>query len=328
MIRRREFITLLGGAAAAWPLAAGAQHAAMPAIGYFSARSPKTDVPMLSAFRRGLSEEGYLEGSNVAIEFRWSGGQLDNLPQLAGELVRRRVAVIVTSGGPMPALAAKSATATIPILFVTAGDPVQEGLVASLRRPGGNVTGVGTFFFLLGAKQLGLMRELVPNADLFAMLVDPRMSSTESQADDTEAAARAVGRRLIVLKASSEREIDAAFATLVERRAGALLVGTSPFFVTQTHYLVTLAARHSLPAMWFRREFVEAGGLMSYGTSTAESYRQLGNYTGKILSGAKPADLPVIQSTKFEFVINLQTAKALGLIMPPGLLAIADEVIE
>jgi putative tryptophan/tyrosine transport system substrate-binding protein len=247
---------------------------------------------------------------------------------LAADLVRRRVSVIVTSGGPGPALAAKAATETIPILFVTAGDPVQEGLVATLSRPGGNITGVGTFFFSLGTKQLGLMRELMPNANPFALLIDPRMASSESQANDTEAAGRAVGQRLIVLRASTEREIDAAFATLVQQRAGALLVATSPFFVTRAHYLITLAARHSLPAMYFRREFVEAGGLMSYGTSTAESYRQLGNYAGKILSGFKPADLPVIQSTKFEFVINLQTTKALGLTVPPGLLAIADEVIE
>jgi putative tryptophan/tyrosine transport system substrate-binding protein len=327
-MRRRDFITLLGGAAAAWPLAARAQQAGMPVIGYLSARSPKTDVPMLSAFRSGLSEHGYVEGTNVAIEFRWAGGQYDPLPELAADLIRLRVAVIVTSGGPPPALAAKAATATIPILFVTAGDPVQEGLVASLHRPGGNVTGVNVFFFSLGAKQLGLMRELLPNADLFAVLVDPRMPSAESQANDTEAAAGAIGQRLIVLRASSEREIDAAFATFVQRRAGALLVAASPFFVTQTHYLVTLAARHSLPAMWFRRELVEAGGLMSYGTSTAESYRQLGNYAGKILSGTKPADLPVIQSTKFEFVINLQTARALGIDMPPMLLARADDVIE
>jgi putative tryptophan/tyrosine transport system substrate-binding protein len=326
-IRRREFITLLGGGAA-WPLAARAQQPAMPVIGYLSARSPKTDVPMLAAFRRGLSEGGYVEGNNVAIEFRWGGGQYDPLPELAADLVRRRVSVIVTSGGPGPALAAKAATETIPILFVTAGDPVQEGLVATLSRPGGNITGVGTFFFSLGTKQLGLMRELMPNANPFALLIDPHMASSESQANDTEAAGRAVGQRLIVLRANTEREIDAAFATLVQQRAGALLVATSPFFVTRAHYLITLAARHSLPAMYFRREFVEAGGLMSYGTSTAESYRQLGNYAGKILSGFKPADLPVIQSTKFEFVINLQTTKALGLTVPPGLLAIADEVIE
>jgi putative ABC transport system substrate-binding protein len=326
-MKRRQFITLLGGVAA-WPLAAHAQQPSMPLIGYLGGRSPKTDVPMLSAFRQGLSETGYVEGTNVAIEFRWAGGQFDPLSELAADLVRRRVAVIVTSGGPAPALAAKAATANIPILFVTAGDPVQEGLVASLSRPGGNVTGVGTFFSSLGAKQLGLMRELQPNADLFGVLIDPRMASAESQADDTEAAARAVGQRLIVLRASSEREIDEAFATLVQQRAGVLLVASSPFFVTKTHYLITLAARHSLPAMWFRRELVEAGGLMSYGTSTAETYRQLGNYAGKILSGAKPADLPVVQSTKFEFLINLQTAKALGLVISPGLLAVADEVIE
>jgi putative ABC transport system substrate-binding protein len=260
-MKRRAFMTLIGGAAAATalPRAARAQKAALPVIGYLSARSPNIDVPMLSAFRRGLSEDGYVEGRNVAIEFRWAGGQPDPLPELAADLVRRRVAVIVTSGGPTPALAAKAATATIPVLFVTAGDPVQEGLVASLSRPGGNVTGVGVFFFALGPKQLGLMRELVPNADLFAVLIDPRIPGTESQADETEAAARAIGRRLIVLRATSQGEIDAAFATLVERQAGALLVAASPFFLTQTHYLVTLAARHSLPAMWFRREMVEAG---------------------------------------------------------------------
>ena len=327
-MNRREVITLLGGAAAAWPAAARAQQPSMPVIGYLGGRSPKTDVPMLSAFRQGLGETGYVEGNNVAIEFRWAGGQFDPLPGLVADLVRRRVAVIVTSGGPAPALAAKAATATIPVLFVTAGDPVQEGLVASLSRPGGNVTGVGTFFTALGAKQLGLMRELLPNADQFGVLIDPRMASSELQVQDTDAAGRVVGQRLITLRATSEREIDAAFATLVERRAGALLVTSSPFFVTQMHYLITLAARHSLPAMWFRRELVETGGLMSYGTSTAETYRQLGNYAGKILSGATPADLPVIQSTKFEFVINLQTAKALGLVIPPGLLAVADEVIE
>jgi putative tryptophan/tyrosine transport system substrate-binding protein len=327
-MRRRDFITGIAGSAAAWPLAASAQQAAMPVIGYLGGRSPRTDVPMLSAFRQGLSETGYVEGNNVAIEFRYAGGQFDPLPGLVADLLRRRVAVIVTSGGPAPALAAKAATETIPVLFVTAGDPVQEGLVASLSRPGGNVTGVGTFFTALGAKQLGLMRELLPNADLFGVLIDPRMASSELQVQDTDAAGRVVGQRLIALRATSEREIDAAFATLVERRAGALLVTSSPFFVTQTHYLITLAARHSLPAMWFRRELVEAGGLMSYGTSTAETYRQLGNYAGKILSGAKPADLPVIQSTKFEFVINLQTARALGLEVPPTLLARADEVIE
>ena len=327
-MRRRQFITLLGGAAAAWPLAASAQQPTVPVVGYLSARSPKTDASVLAAFRQGLSESGYIEGNNVTIELRWGDGRYDVLPELAADLVRRRVSVIATGGGTPPALAAKAATTTIPVLFVTAGDPVQEGLVASLSRPGGNVTGVGTFFFALGPKQLGLMRELVPNADLFALLVDPHMASAESQAVETEAAGRATGQRFLVLRASSESEIDSAFATLVAQRAGAILVLASPFFFTRAHYLITLAARHSLPAMYFRRELVEAGGLMSYGTSTAETYRQLGNYAGKILSGVKPAELPVIQSTKFEFVINLQTARALGLTIPPGLLAIADEVIE
>jgi putative ABC transport system substrate-binding protein len=326
-MRRRNFISLVGGAAA-WPLAARAQQPALPVIGHLSPRTPKTDAPTLVDFRRGLGEAGYLEGKNVTIEFRWGGGQYDSLPELAADLVRRRVSVIVTVGGTETALAAKAATGTIPILFVTAGDPVREGLVASISRPGGNVTGVGMVFFSLGPKQLGLMRELLPNVDFFGLLVDPRIASAESQADETEAAGRAMGQRVLVIRARTEREIDAAFATLVRQRAGALLVVGSPFFFTQAHYLINLAARHSLPAMYFRRELVEAGGLMSYGTSTAESYRQLGNYAGKILSGFKPADLPVIQSTKFEFVINLQTAKAFGLAIPSGLLAIADEVIE
>jgi putative ABC transport system substrate-binding protein len=327
MNTRREFITLVGGAAA-WPLAASAQQVAMPVIGYFSVRSPRTDVPMLAAFHRGLGETGYIEGKNVAIEFRWANGQYDRLPELAADLVQRRVSVIVTSGGPPSALVAKSATGTIPIPFVTAGDPVQEGLVASLNRPGGNTTGVTMLFFSLGAKQLGLVRDLVPNALLIGLLTDSNNAAAEPQIDDVAAAARAAGQRLIVFRAGNEREIATAFAALSQQRAEALLVVGSPFFLTQAHYLVTLAARHSLPAMWSRRELVEAGGLMSYGTSTAETYRQLGNYAGKILGGAKPADLPVIQSTKFELVINLQTAKAFGLTIPAGLLAIADEVIE
>jgi putative ABC transport system substrate-binding protein len=327
-MKRREFITLLGGTAAAWPLASRAQQPAMPVIGYFSARSPRTDVPMLAVFHRGLGEAGYVEGKNVAIEFRWANGQYDRMSELAADLVQRRVSVIVTSGGPQSALAAKSATETIPILFVTAGDPVQEGLVASLNRPGGNTTGVTMLFFSLGAKQLGLVRDLLPNALLIGLLTDSNNAAAEPQIDDVVAAARAAGQRLVVFRAGNEREIATAFAALSQQRADALLVVGSPFFLTQAHYLVILAARHSLPAIWSRRELVEAGGLMSYGTSTAEMYRQLGNYAGKILGGAKPADLPVMQSTKFELVINLQTAKAFGLTMPAGLLAIADEVIE
>jgi putative tryptophan/tyrosine transport system substrate-binding protein len=327
-MRRREFITLLGGAAATWPLTARAQQPAMPVIGYFSARSPKTDVPMLAAFYRGLGEAGYVEGKNVAIEFRWANGQYDRLPDLAVDLVQRRVSVIVTTGGPLSALAAKSATGTIPILFVTAGDPVQQGLVSSLNRPGGNVTGVGTLFLSLGAKQLGLVRDLLPNALVIGLLADSNTGGAELQIDDVAAAAHEAGQRLIVFRASNEREIATAFAALSQQRADALIVVSGPFFLTHAHYLVTLAARHSLPAIYSRREWAEAGGLMSYGSSTAESYRQLGNYAGKILGGAKPADLPVMQSTKFEFVINLQTAKAFGLTIPASLLAIADEVIE
>ena len=325
-MRRREFITLLGGAAA-WPLAARAQQPAMPVVGWLGSETREAEDFSVVAFREGLKEGGYSEGQNVTIEYRFADGHYDRLPALAADLVHRPVKVIALTGQPA-ALAAKAATTTISIIFQIADDPVQLGLVASLSRPGGNVTGVGTFFFALGPKQLGLMRELLPNADLFALLLDPHMASAESQAAETEAAGRTTGQRFLVLRASSKGEIDSAFTTLVSQRAGALIVLASPFYFTRAHYIITLAARHSLPAMYFRRELVEAGGLMSYGTSPTESYRQLGNYAGKILSGVKPADLPVIQSTKFEFVINLQTAKALGLTIPPGLLAIADEVIE
>jgi putative tryptophan/tyrosine transport system substrate-binding protein len=327
MVRRRQLLTLLGGAAA-WTLTARAQQAALPVIGYFSARSPNTDVAMLTAFHRGLGEAGYVEGKNVAIEFRWANGQMDRLPELAADLVQRRVSVIVTTGGPLSALAAKSATATIPILFVSASDPVQEGLVASLNRPGGNVTGVATLFLSLGAKQLGLVRDLLPDAHVIGLLADPNTAAAELQIDDVGATVRTAGHRLIVFRASNQREIATAFAALSQERADALLVVSGPFFLTHADYLVTLAARHSLPAIYSRREWAEAGGLMSYGSSTAESYRQVGNYAGKILGGTKPADLPVMQSTKFEFVLNLKTAKALGLSVPDKLLALADEVIE
>jgi putative ABC transport system substrate-binding protein len=283
---------------------------------------------MLAAFHRGLGEAGYVEGKNVAIEFRWANGQMDRLPELAADLVQRRVSVIVTTGGPLSALAAKSATATIPILFVSASDPVQEGLVASLNRPGGNVTGVATLFLSLGAKQLGLVRDLLPDAHVIGLLADPNTAAAELQIDDVAATVRTAGQQLIVFRASNQHEIATAFAALSQERADALLVVSGPFFLTHAHYLVTLASRHSLPAIYSRREWAEAGGLMSYGSSTAESYRQLGNYAGKILGGARPADLPVMQSTKFEFVLNLKTAKALGLTVPDKLLAIADEVIE
>jgi putative ABC transport system substrate-binding protein len=327
-LRRRQFLTLLGGAATAWPLAARAQQPAMPVVGYISMRSAESDVPMVAAFRHGLNETGYTEGKNVTIEFRWGGGQYDRLPALVEDLVRRQVAIIVTSGGEPAALAVKAATAKIPIVFNAGEDPVRFGLVASLNRPGGNLTGVTSLLGVLGAKQLGLLRELVPKAATIGMLVNPNDPWAESQTTNTQTAAREVGQQLVVVGASTERDIDAAFAALVQQRVGALLIINSPFFVTQADHLIALAARHALPTIYFRRELADAGGLISYGSSTAELYGQMGIYTGKILNGAKPADLPVMQPTKYELVINLKTAKALGLEVPPSVLARADEVIE
>jgi putative tryptophan/tyrosine transport system substrate-binding protein len=326
-VKRRDFITLLGGTAAAWPLAVHAQQPAMAVIGYLSARAPETDVPMLAAFRRGLSETGYAEGKNT-IEYRWGRGQYDRLPALAEDLARRQVAVIVTGGGENVALAAKAATAKIPIVAILAEDPVRFGLVASLNRPGGNITGVTSLLGAQGAKQLGLLRELVPQAAVIGMLVDSNMPWAESLTTNTQAAARAVGLQLVVLGASTERDIDAALATFVQQRASALLITASPFFFTQADYLITLVARHALPAVYWRREIADAGGLMSYGSSTAELYGQVGVYAGKILNGAKPADLPVLQPIRFEFVINLKTAKALGVKFSDNLLSLADEVID
>jgi putative ABC transport system substrate-binding protein len=327
-MRRREFITLLGRAAVAWPLAARAQQPAMPVIGYFSARTVESDGPMVAAFRKGLQETGYVEGQNVAIEFRWGDGQYDRLPMLAEDLVRRHVAVIVTSGGERIALAAKAATTTIPIVFLGSDAPAESGLVASLARPGGNVTGVATLLSGLVGKQFGLLRELVPAAEVIAMLVNPNGLSANSQIDNVQAAASSVGQQLKVFRAGTEAEIDAAFAMFVQERVGALLLGTDPFFVTRIDQLVALAVRHAVPVMYPRREFAEHGGLISYGSNTAEAYRQLGLYAGKILAGAAPADLPVVQSAKFELLINLKTTKALGITVPPTLLAQVDEVIE
>jgi putative ABC transport system substrate-binding protein len=327
-MRRREFIALLGGASAVWPFIARAQQAAMPVIGYFSARSAESDVPMLAAFRQGLNETGYVEGKNVTIEFRWGDGEYDRARKLAAELVRQQVSIIVTSGGELSARAAIEATTTIPIVFNVGADPVETGLVASVNRPGGNATGVSSLTRVLGAKQIGLLRELVPTATVIAYLSNPEEPTAASQIGDAEAAAREVGQQLIVLNARSENEIDAAFRSLLHQRAGALLVGTGPFFLTRAAKLVALAARHAVPVMYFRREFPEVGGLMSYGSSTAEMYRQMGLYTGRILKGDRPADLPVLLPTKFEFVINLKAAKALGIVVPPTLLARADEVIE
>jgi putative ABC transport system substrate-binding protein len=329
MMRRREFITLLGGMAADWPLAAQAQQPAMPVIGLLDTRSPEALTDRLRGFRQGLKDTGYVEGENVAIEYRWAENQLDRLQVLAAELVRRRVAVIATSGGPAVAFAAKAATTTIPIVFAVADDPVRLGLVASLARPDGNLTGINFLVGELTAKRLGLLRELVPGAGRVAVLVNPaNTANTETTLRDAEPAARAVGLQVQILKASTSREIEAAFATFVRERPDALFVGNDAFFNARRVQLVLLAGRHGLPAIYWDREFAEAGGLMSYGSNIVDVYRQVGVYAGRILKGAKPADLPVVQSTKFELVINAVTARMLGLDVPPTLLARADEVIE
>ena len=283
---------------------------------------------MVAEFQRGLQETGFTAGTNVAIEYRWADGQYDRLPALVEELVKRNVTVLVTSGGETSALAAKAATTTIPIVFNIADDPVQFGLVASLNRPGGNLTGVASLLGAMGTKQFGLIHELAPKAAMVAMLVNPNDPWSEPLAAGTDAAARAMGQRLLVLRAKTNGEIDAAYETLVRERAGALLVAASPYFVTRADHLIVLAARHALPTIYFRREIAQAGGLMSYGTSTAELYGQMGVYAGKILNGAKPDDLPVMQATKFELIINIKTAKTLGLDIPPTMLARADEVLE
>src|SRR5262245_30751802 len=329
MIRRREFITLLGGAAAAWPLAARAQQAAMPVIGFLNPTSPDGHSERLRGFRQGLKDTGYVEGENVAIEYRWADNQMDRLPGLAAELVRRRVAVILTTGGPAVALAAKAATTTIPIVFAVAQDPVRLGLVASFTRPGGNLTGINFLTAELAAKRLGLLRELVPTAVRVAVLVNPaNATTTESTLKDVEAAAGAMGLQIQIFNASTGREIDAAFATLVRERPDALFVGGDPFFTSRRVQLTHLASRHALPTTYASREDAEAGGLMSYGTNFPDTNRQVGVYAGRILKGATAADLPVMQSSKFELVINHQTARLLGLTVPDKLLVAADEVIE
>jgi putative tryptophan/tyrosine transport system substrate-binding protein len=328
-LKRREFITLLGGSAVAWPLAASAQQSAMPVIGFLDARSPDAMADRLRGFRQGLRETGYVEGDNATIVYRWAENKIDQVPELAAELVRRRVAVIVTSGAPAAAFAAKAATTTIPIVFLISVDPVKLGLVTSLARPGGNLTGVNFFNTELVAKQLELLHELVPPAARVAVFVNPaNVPNTESTETDVQPAARAMGLQIQILRASTSQEIDTGFATFARERPDAVLVGNDGFFNSRRVQFVHQAAYHRLPAIYNGREYCEIGGLMSYATNIADAYRQVGVYAGHILKGAKPADLPVVQPTKFELVINAQIARILGLAIPPTLLARADEVIE
>jgi putative ABC transport system substrate-binding protein len=327
-MRRREFITLLGGAAAAWPVVAGAQQPPMPVIGFLNAASPAPWASFVAAFRNGLKESGYVEGQSVAIEYRWAEGKYDKLPELAADLVRQGVSVIVATGGSVSVLSAKAATTTIPIVFSTGIDPVRLGLVASFNRPGGNLTGVMLLVSELGGKLLGLLREIVPTGTLIAVLLNPDSPTAEYELNYIQQAARNIKQEIHILHARNGREIDAAFATMIQLGTGALLVGTDPFFNSRRDQLVALAAHHRIPAIYEEREYAATGGLMSYGTSFAEGYRQVGLYTGRILKGEKPADLPIVQATKFEMVINLKAAKSLGLTVPFGLLNAADEVIE
>ena len=325
-MKRREVITLLGGATA-WPLAARAQQPAMPVIGVLSPRSPAVDVPLIAVIRQGLNDTGFFEGRNVTLDYRWADGQYDRLTALAADLVRRQVAVIVAPGGEISALAAKTATATIPIVYLGGSDPVRSGLVPSLNRPGGNITGVTSFIFDLEPKRLGLLRELRPNATTIAVLVNPNSPDTEIHVSDIQTAAHSVGQQIDVLNASTIADIDSAFARLVQKRADALMVAADPLFFNRASQLVVLATRHAIPALYSRREFVAMGGLMSYGPTIIESYRIAGVYTGRVLKGEKPGDLPIQLPTKFELVINLKAAKALGITIPSSLLARAEEVI-
>jgi putative tryptophan/tyrosine transport system substrate-binding protein len=325
-VKRREFIALLSGAAIAWPLAARAQQPAMPVIGFLDGQS--FDLHLMTAFRQALKDAGYIEGSNVAIYFRSADGQTDRLVTLAGDIIGRRVAVIVTTGGGAAALAAYAATTTIPIVFVNGVDPVSSGLVVSLNRPGGNATGVYIFQQVLEGKRLGLLRELVPSAASIGVLLNPTNANFQTQLRGVQDAARDLGQQVSILSANTEREIDVAFATVAQSGARALLVGSDPFFSSERDQVIALAARYAIPAIYEGREFATAGGLASYGTSLADAYRQAALYAGRILKGEKPADLPIVQPTKFEFVINMKTAKTLGLDVSPGLAASADEIVE
>jgi putative ABC transport system substrate-binding protein len=327
-MRRRHFITLLGSAAAGWPLAARAQQPALPVVGFLYPGVPELSAPIVAAFRSGLNDVGYTEGRNVTIEYRFAHNDVARLPELAADLVRRQVAVIATPGGSSAALAAKAATTTIPIVFSIGFDPMQIGLVASFNRPGGNVTGIVSMNRELGAKRLGLLHVLLPEAARFAVLVNPSTPATESLVADLQAAATSIGRQIDVFTATSNREIDAAFANLAQSQVAAVLITTGPLFDNRRVQLVSLAAHYRLPVIYPFRENVEIGGLMSYGSSAADTHRQVGIYAGRILKGEKAADLPVVQASKFELVINAQTARMLGLTVPPSLLATADEVIE
>ncbi len=326
-MRRRKFLGLLG-AAAAWPLAARAQQSAMPVIGFLSTRARDESAHLVEAFHRGLAENGYTASRNVAIEYRWAEGRYDQMPALAAELVRRLVTVLVSTGAEPSALAAKAATGTIPIVSTFTADPVERGLVASLNHPGGNVTGVNLLTATMEPKRLGLLRDLVPQAAIVGVLLNPNFPPAASQLRDTEGAARAIGLQLHMLRASTDREIDTAFESIAQQHIPALMVASDAFFITRREKLVALAAHYGVPAIYNIREYPMAGGLMSYGINLADAYRQLGIYVGQILKGAKPANLPVVQPTKFEFVINLKAAKALGVKIPDDLLSLADEVIE
>jgi putative ABC transport system substrate-binding protein len=326
-MRRRNFISLVGGAAA-WPLAAQAQQAPLPTIGFLHQGSPEPNAKFVAGFRKGLGEAGYVEGRNLIIEYRWAQAEIDRLPELAADLVRRNVAVIAIPGSVRAALVAKAATATIPIVFMTGLDPVEIGLVASLNRPGGNVTGIGGMNLGLSAKELGLLHELRPRAAPFAVFVNPASPQISSVITELERAASAIGRQIEIVAAPSGRDINGAFMRVVQMRADALLITGDQLFTGRIPQLAILAARHAMPAIYTLREFAEAGGLMSYGSNFADLYRQAGVYTGRVLNGQRPADLPIAQATTFEFLINLQTAEALGIEIPPTLLARADEVIE